>query len=334
MEENITNQNLNEWLQEIVGLVPELEVKLLASVVALLFLWLVTRIINVVSTHVYKDVTTRYQVRKTLSYITAALGVLLIGRIWFDGFEDFTTFLGLVSAGLVIAMKDLLIDLAGWLFIIWRRPFDVGDRIQIGSISGDVIDIRVFQFTLLEIGNWVDADQSTGRIIHIPNGRVFSEPQANYMHGLEYIWNEIPVVITFESNWKKAKAILLDIAKERSEHLSEAARDKVRKAAQRYLIFYSKLTPIVYTRVKEHGILLTVRYLSEPRRRRGSEEEIWEDVLTAFADCPDISFAYPTQRFYDQALEGPVQPHAATNGSRQAAEQQIASSGEQPPFEH
>jgi small-conductance mechanosensitive channel len=297
-------------------------VKLVASIVALLFLWLVRKLIFIATGRLYADARTRYQARKIGGYITAALGTLLIGRIWFDGFETFTTFLGLVSAGLVIAMKDMLIDFAGWLFILWRQPFKVGDRIQIGEIAGDVIDIRVFQFTLLEIGNWVAADQSTGRVIHIPNGKVFNEAQANYSQGFEYIWNEVPVVITFESNWQKAKHLLIDIANQHTGELSDTARQKVRKASEKYLIFYSKLTPIVYTSVKENGIVLTVRYLSEPRRRRSSEQDIWEAILQAFAASPDISFAYPTQRFYSQALEGPVTTyHEPTNHTSEALHQ-------------
>ncbi len=81
----------------------------------------------------------------------------------------------------------------------------MGDRIQVGNFAGDVIDLRIFQFTLMEIGNWVDADQSTGRVIHIPNGKVFTEMLANYSKGFHYIWNEIPFLVTFESNWKKQK---------------------------------------------------------------------------------------------------------------------------------
>src|SRR3989442_7605528 len=85
-----------------------------------------------------------------------------------------------------------LVNLAGWVFIIWRSPFALGDRIQIGQHAGDVIDVRLFQFTLNEIGNWVQADQSTGRIIHIPNGKVLTEVIANYSEGVQYIWHEIP----------------------------------------------------------------------------------------------------------------------------------------------
>ena len=99
-------------------------------------------------------------------------------------------------------------NLAGWVFIAIRKPFAVGDRIEIGDHTGDVIDMRLFQFTLVETGNWVDADQSTGRIIHIPNGWVFRQSTANYTAGFNFIWNEIPVTVTFESNWEKARDIL------------------------------------------------------------------------------------------------------------------------------
>jgi small-conductance mechanosensitive channel len=171
-------------------------------------------------------------------------------------------------------------------------------------LAGDVVDLRIFQFTLLEIGNWVDADQSTGRIIHIPNGKVFTEVLANYSKGFQYIWNEIPVLITFESNWEKAKEILQKIGSKHAEHLSESAKKKLRDAARKFLIFYSKLTPTVYTSVKDSGVLLTMRYLCEPRRRRGSEHAIWEDILCEFNKCPDYDFAYPTQRFFNSLREG------------------------------
>jgi small-conductance mechanosensitive channel len=147
-------------------------------------------------------------VAKTSAYVAFALGVLVIVPLWFEGVKSASTFLGLLSAGLAIALRDPVVNLAGWAFILWRRPFEVGDRIQIGTHAGDVIDQRIFQFTLMEIGNWVGADQSTGRVVHIPNGKVFTEMLANYSKGFQYIWDEIPVLITFESNWEKAKGIL------------------------------------------------------------------------------------------------------------------------------
>ncbi|GAB4254004.1 MULTISPECIES: mechanosensitive ion channel family protein [Deferrisoma] len=245
-----------------------------------------------------------YHWRKGTAYAAAALGVLLVGRIWIRGFQSVATVLGLLSAGVAIALRDLLVNLAGWLFLVWRRPFEVGDRIQIGAVAGDVIDIRIFQFTLLEIGGWVEADQSTGRIVHVPNGRVFSEAVANYDKGFRYIWNELPVLVTFESDWRRAKEILLEIARTHAGQLGSAAQEKLRAAARRYMIRYGALTPTVYTAVRDSGVLLTIRYLCEPRRRRGTEQALWEAILEAFAAEPRIDFAYPTRRYFDHAAEG------------------------------
>lgn len=137
--------------------------------------------------------------------------MIVIIELWSGSFVSFSTYLGLLSAGLAIALKDLVINIAAWGFILTRRPFEVGDRIEIGQISGDVIDQRIFQFTLMEIGNWVKGDQSTGRIIHIPNQQVFTMPLANYNKGFQYIWNELNIVVTFESNWEKAKKLLMKL---------------------------------------------------------------------------------------------------------------------------
>jgi len=153
---------------------------------------------------------------------------------------------------------------------------------------------------MVEIGNWVDADQSTGRIVHVPNSKVLREPLANYHIGFEYIWNEIPVLITFESDWKKAKQLLENIAHDNAERLSEGAQKQIRRAAEKYLIFYGALTPIVYTKVKDSGVMLTLRYLVNPRQRRSSEQQIWEAVLDAFAEAENIELAYPTTRFYSK----------------------------------
>lgn len=251
-----------------------------------------------------EDTKALYQWRKTITYTTYLLGVLVVGRIWIQGFASVSTFLGLLTAGLAIALRDLIVNFAGFLFILWRRPFDVGDRVQIGEYRGDVIDLRVFQFTLMEIGNWVDADQSTGRVIHIPNGKIFQEAQSNYTTGFAYIWNEIPVLVTFESNWKKAKDILSEIARKDADPLSKAAEESVRRAARKFMIFYTHLSPVVYTKIADSGVLLTVRYLCEPRNRRGTEQTISEEILERFAECDDIDFAYPTYRFYENTVEG------------------------------
>jgi small-conductance mechanosensitive channel len=292
-----------------------LQTKLLVSLLIILTLWLVRLLVNRFATRRTEDVRVHYRWRKATAYVVVALGIVLIGVVWLEDIQSMAVYLGLVSAGLAIALKDPLTNLFGWVFILWRRPFVVGDRIQIGQHAGDVIDLRIFQFTILEIGHWVDADQSTGRIIHVPNGKVFSEELANYTTGFEYIWNEVPVCVTFESNWETAKEILQEIADRHAAPLSQAAAERIRQAARRFMIMYSKLTPIVYTRVVENGVLLTIRYMCDPRKRRASEQAIWEDVLRAFAKQPDIEFAYPTQRYYQRWLEIPQNRDSHREGS-------------------
>jgi small-conductance mechanosensitive channel len=242
------------------------------------------------------DIKSRYNWRKSTGYILYFLLAIFIIPIWVRNGLNLTTYLGLLSAGIAIALKDPLVNLVGWIFIIWRHPFRVGDRIQVGDQAGDVIDLRIFQFSLMEIGNWVAADQSTGRIIHVPNGIVFNQPLANYTSGFDYIWNEIPILITFESNWTKAKAILLEIGKKQSAKADESDLQE-KKISDEYHLFYQHLTPTVYINAADSGVKLTLRYLCEPRKRRGSAHAIWEEVLSAFDENPDISLAYPTYRY-------------------------------------
>jgi small-conductance mechanosensitive channel len=295
---------IDDWIQDFTGLNIEVQYKIYVSVLTILALWLIRYISYRIVCNKTENAQIRYRWQKGLTYFTVIIGFIIVGRVWFAGMESLATYLGLVSAGIAIALKDIFVSLAGWMFLVWRRPFAVGDRIQIGNFRGDVIDLRIFKFTLLEIGNWVDADQSTGRILHLPNLMVLTEPIANYSKGFQYIWNEISVLVTFESDWQKAKEILKKIGSRHAEHLSASAEKRLKQASKKYMIFYTTLTPTVYTTVKDCGVLLTIRYLIQPRSRRISEQSIWEDILVEFARCSNIDFAYPTQRFYNNAMEG------------------------------
>ncbi len=295
---------ITEWIENFWNIPPDTQWKIGLSILVIVGLWAVRTFINKLLFSRLKNVRERYFWKNVVRNIQYALVIIIISSIWVDRIGSLATFFGLVTAGLAIALQDPLVNVAGWLFLIIRRPFEVGDRIEIDDCAGDVIDIRFFQFTLNEINNWVDADQSTGRIIHVPNGRVFKVSQANYTQGFSHIWNEIGVVVTFESDWQKAKGLLEGIVREHSEHLSRAAEKKLIEASKKYMIFYKTLTPIVYTAVVDIGVKLSMRYLVNPRRRRNSEHKIWEDILVTFKQHDDIDFAYPTQRIYYNLQEG------------------------------
>src|SRR3989454_11689426 len=154
-----------DWLQAHLGMNPQLQTRLLVTAGTIAGLWLVRHFVLGFGYRRVQDPWGRYRWRKGLTYALVTVGVILVAQTWFIGTTALTTYLGLVSAGLAIALKEPVSNVAGWAFIIWRRPFEVGDRIQIGPHAGDVIDLGLFQFTLNEIGAWVQADQSSGRII-------------------------------------------------------------------------------------------------------------------------------------------------------------------------
>ncbi len=294
-----------EIIQEEIGLSSVNQRKILISLSIIVVVWVLRFLILKLVWRQTEDPRLRYQWKRSIGLALSLISIILISSVWISAFARFGAFLGLFTAGLAIALKDPLTNIAGWLFINTRKPFSVGDRVQIGENTGDVIDIRLFQFAILEVGNWVQGDQSTGRIIHIPNGIVFVQSQANYSKGFQYIWNEIPVLITFESNWELTRTILENIINKRAEHLTKTVEKQIKEATKKYLITYMHLTPVVYTSVKDSGILLTIRYLCDVRKRRTSEHDIWEDILKEFAKNKDIEFAYPTTRFFNQHLEGP-----------------------------
>ncbi len=300
--------SLNEIIQDYLGIHPTVQAQLFNTITLILVLWIIRIVISKTIIERLEDYKDRYFWTKSLRTTTLIIALLILSRIWFGIFESVGTFLGLLSAGLAIAFKDLLVNIGGWLFIITRKPLIIGDRVQIGDITGDVIDIRLFQFSVMEIGNWVGSDQSTGRIVHIPNGLVFSKWQANYTAGFEYIWNEIAVLLTFESDWKKAKQILTEVLDKHALNLSKETQKQIKEASKKFMIIYKTLTPIVYTSVKDSGVLLTMRYLCHVKQRRGSEQTIWEEVLERFAEHKDIDFAYPTTRFYNNKIEGKEAP--------------------------
>jgi small-conductance mechanosensitive channel len=302
-------------IQDLTGVAPAFQRQIALTALTILGLWLLRRVVLRLLQPRFEDPKTLYKLGKTSAYVAYVLGAFLLLEIWLETIGNVGTFLGLLTAGLAIALKDIVSNLAGWLFILIRQPFSVGDRVEIGEHRGDVVDVRVFQFTLLEVGNWVHADQSTGRLIHVPNARVFTEPLANDTAEFEYVWHELPVLITFESDWRKAKEMLQTILDEQMREIATEAAQTFRRGSRRFLISYRKFSPIVYTSVQDSGVLLTLRFLAPVRARRGISEGLWESILDTFHEADDIDLAYPTQRVYLNPVEGKPRARAQWPGT-------------------
>jgi len=212
-----------DWLQANPFVSLDIANNLLGTLVVVFVLWLLRRWMLAFASRRITNPKQSYNLRRNSAYVTTFLTLITVGLLWLDRAQQVITYLGFITAGVAIALKDPLTNLVGWAYILWQRPFKIGDRIQIGQHAGDVIDINLFQLAIMEIGNWVGLDQSTGRIIHIPNSLVFLEPQANYTEEFEYLWNEISITITYESDWQAAKNIIQDIAEKHSA-LSKKSR--------------------------------------------------------------------------------------------------------------
>jgi small-conductance mechanosensitive channel len=269
--------------------------KIITVVLILLFAYILRGIIVRIIHKNMKDMKAFYKTKQLINYVYIVFVVIMLFSFW-NKSSSLSTYFGLASAGIAIALSDLLINMAAWLFIIIKKPFAVGDRVEIDGNAGDVIDQRLFQFTVMEIGNWVQSDQSTGRMVHIPNQTVFKHALFNYSSGFKYIWNEVHVILTFESDYKKAKGLFQKVADRHSLQQTEDMENALKEASKKYMIYYKNLTPIIYTEVKDSGVMLSIRYLCAPQQRRTTTEKIWEDILDITEAHHDIDLAYSTFR--------------------------------------
>ncbi len=293
-----------DWLSEVTGFDPQTISNLLLTAGIVVALWLIRWAFLAVMNRRAADPRVRYRWRKIATYSASIVGIILVGRVWLEGIQSLVTYFGLLSAGIAVALRDPIVNWFGWAFIGWRRPFTIGDRIQIGSLAGDVIDIGVSTFSVLEVTSPESGEQITGRIVHVPNGKVFVEPVVNITQGFNYVWNEIPIIVTFESDWRRAKRMIEEILKKRVESVTDEAARFIREASRKFLIHSANVHPVVYTHISSDGIELTARYICEARSRRKTSEAVSEAILEAFAAEPAIDFAYKTSRVFRQTEEG------------------------------
>jgi len=246
-----------------------------------------------------KNANLRHLSRKWIQYGSIVIIILIMLLTWLKDPTNITTVLGFTSAGLALALHPVFLNIAGWLLIIVNKPINIGDRIEYQSIKGDVIDIQIFYTLILEVGNWVDGDQSTGRIVSIPNGKIFTENYFNTTTGFNGIWNEIKILITFDSNKEKAEKIILGIANDiMNEKILEQIKNEQVKMSKKYAIKSSKLTPISYFTIQPSGIQIELRYITLARNRRGIKTELNNKIYEAIHKSEDIEFAYPSQKIY------------------------------------
>lgn len=238
----------------------------------------------------------RHQYARRQALWTAALivALVIIGILWARLLQHTGMFLGIIGAGLAIALREPLLSVAGRIAIFTGHMYTVGDRIEINKMSGDVIDVGFFYTRMMEIGNWIGGDQYSGRIIQFANAQVFGTPVFNYTGSFAYIWDEVRLPITYASNFDQASRIMLEAGSDYTREFLVGAQQNVERMQRYFLVSNFELKPQVYLSFDSNYVTLTMRYLVEPKQRRAARNYLFAHVLEQVQKREDISFGSDT----------------------------------------
>lgn len=236
----------------------------------------------------------RYLRRKLLSTTLTVLTVVVLVIIWSSHLPNAGVFLGLLGAGLAVALKDPLLSVFGRMAIFAGRMYTVGDRVEIDQMKGDVIDIGFLYTRLMEIGNWIEGDMATGRTVQFSNAKVFAGAIFNYTSHFQYIWDEIRLPITYASNLKAANDILLDAGRDYTKEFLAGAEKELDQMGRDFLVPRFQLDPNVYVRVTSNWVECSLRYIVDAKLRREAANFIYRKVFEQVQARQDIQIASET----------------------------------------
>lgn len=226
----------------------------------------------------------KYFRNRMLKIALNIISIILVVLLWGHRISGMVTIISFLSAGIAIAVKEIIFDFFAGIYINMKKIFELEDRIEINGIKGDVVNIRSLGFEVLEVGDRVHAEQSTGRIIHIPNSFVFLYPLKNYTKAFKYIWDEITVKVPLDADIEKTKEVLYDIvnSNEILETIPKKMEDAVADVTVEYRIYYNYLDPIIYTEIVDSHVELYIRYIVHPKKSRIVEDEIYLKILEEY----------------------------------------------------
>ncbi len=227
------------------------------------------------------DSTTRYRVNKGFAFLGYLLIVLALALVFSHQLAGLTVAFGVAGAGIAFALQEVIASVAGWVAISFGRFYAPGDRVQLGGIKGDVIDIGVLRTTLMEIGEWVNGDLYNGRIVRIANSYVFKDPVFNYSADLPFLWDEIKLPVRYGSDWKYARDTIEAVLQEVCSELTQGFQASWQQAVQKYALEDARIEPLVTIVANDNWIEMTGRYIVHFRSRRTTKDQIFTRWLEA-----------------------------------------------------
>jgi small-conductance mechanosensitive channel len=241
-----------------------------------------------------KEAKTRYSLRKAVSILTLATFLVTFASIWIGETQNILITFGLVGAGVAIAVQDVFKNFVGGLMLFVNGVYHVGDRVEINGKFGDVIDVGILYTTLMETREWVSGDQATGRLTIIPNGMVLSGVIQNYTRDFDFIWDEISLPITYDSDWNAANSLILDIVKRETKDIVENAEKNMTQIEEKYYFTKRSLQPAIFVSLTDNWITFEVRYITEVWQRRVLHDKISRLILSEIEKSEKVKIASAT----------------------------------------
>jgi small-conductance mechanosensitive channel len=230
----------------------------------------------------------KYKARKAVSLISYIFMVALILFVYSDKLGNVGVALGVAGAGIAFALQELIITLAGWLNIVMSGTVSIGQRVKIGDIKGDIIDIGVMRTTIMEVGEWIDGDLYNGCIVSVANSFVFKENVHNYSAEYPFLWDELTIPIRTESDYKKAKEVFTNTLNSICGDYATKSQSQWIELSNKYKVEEAQVQPMVTLKFDESWITFTLRYIVDYKKRRGTKDLIYTTLLDEIAKYDDI----------------------------------------------
>ena len=248
-------------------------------IAGMVIIYLAVRVLRLVLNRYVADAGTRYHARKLITlgaYFVAIVLVLIVFRRRLSGLA---VFLGVAGAGVAVALREVILSIAGWLAITVGGLYRAGDRVEVAGQKGDVIDISILRTTLMEIGQWVDADLYNGRIVRITNSFVFQQPVFNFSGEFPFLWDEIKVPIRYGSDRHLAHEIMMEAATEVVADYTKGAAEDWLRMLRRFRVEDARVEPMITLAANDNWIEYTVRYVVDYKKRRTTKDLIFSRIL-------------------------------------------------------
>ncbi|MEQ8905195.1 mechanosensitive ion channel domain-containing protein [Ekhidna sp.] len=255
--------------------------KVVAFIIGAIIIWSIGRLIQNKVFSKIKDTDSRYKAKKFGSFLAWLAIIIYFSIVYSNKLGGLTVALGVAGAGIAFALQEVIASVAGWLAILFGGFYKTGDRVQLGGIKGDVIDIGVLRTTVMELGQWVDGDLYNGRIVRIANSFVFKEPVFNYSADFPFLWDEVKIPVKFGSDYQLAEELIQKAGDKITGTYAEEAKGKWKEMTEKYLIESANINPMVSLVANDNWVEFTLRYIVDFKKRRITKNEIFKEILSS-----------------------------------------------------